>query len=119
MVYREFATPPETYSKLQELQVLAGQLWGIMTNSPTYTDNASVSLAVVGPDAMQGAGTNGGSSTGKKLLLAMSETPAASYLVDPDDLSTLQQVCGVFGCVVVCAFFSYKMLCQVEVVPCL
>lgn len=88
MVFREFATPTETSGPFGELQSLASQLFGLMTGNPQYTDNASVNLAAV--DAAAARSTSNGSSG--KLLLAMSETPVANYLLNPDDLSTVEQV---------------------------
>lgn len=88
VVFREFATPTETSGPFGELQNLASQLYGLMTGNPQYTDNASVNLAAV--DAAAARSTSSGSNG--KLLLAMSETPVANYLLNPDDLSTVEQV---------------------------
>lgn len=87
-MYREFATPPETDGFWGEVQNLLSQLFGLMTRNPKFTDNASVSLAAV--DAA--AARSGGSGSNGRLVLAMSETPAANYLINPDDLSTVEQV---------------------------
>jgi hypothetical protein len=89
-VFREFATPAETSGFFGEVRNLISQLAGLMSGNPKYTDNASVSLAAV--DAAAARSGSSGSSSGGKLLLAMSETPAANYLVNPDDLSTVEQV---------------------------
>lgn len=83
VVIREFATRPEVSGWWDELKELLGQLTGLITNNPTFTDNASVSLQQLRVPAASG---------GHNLLLAMSETPAASYLVDPDNLNTVKQV---------------------------
>jgi hypothetical protein len=88
VVYREFATPPETDGFVGEVQNLLSQLFGLMTRNPQFTDNASVSLAAV--DAA--AARSGSSGSNGRLVLAMSETPAANYLINPDDLSTVEQV---------------------------
>jgi hypothetical protein len=88
-MFREFATAPETSGFLGQLQAVASQLFGLITGNPTYTDNASVNLAAVAAAAARSGSS--GSSDGK-LLLAMSETPAANYLINPDDLSTVEQV---------------------------
>jgi carlactone synthase/all-trans-10'-apo-beta-carotenal 13,14-cleaving dioxygenase len=90
VVYREFDTPAEAGSKLEQLAQLAKQLWGLTTNNPAFTDNASVSLSLAGAGAVSSSGSGAGS--GGRILLAMSETPAASYLINAEDLSTLQQV---------------------------
>eukprot|EP00775_Hariotina_reticulata_P013764 gene13764-13883_t len=78
VVIREFATRPELSGPLEELRALLVQLFRLATNTPNFTDNASVSLHQVGPEGGQ--------------LLALSETPVASYLVDPTTLATTQQV---------------------------
>lgn len=88
-MYREFATAPETDGFIGQMKALASQLFGLMTGNPTYTDNASVNLAAVAAAAAR-SGSSAGSSG--KLLLAMSETPAANYLINPDDLSTVEKV---------------------------
>lgn len=90
VVFREFATPAETSGLVGQLLNLGSQLFGLMTGNPEFTDNASVSLAAVGAAAARGSSGSSG-----KLLLAMSETPSANYLVNPDDLSTVEQVCAV------------------------
>jgi hypothetical protein len=59
-----------------------------MTGNPSFTDNASVNLAAVAAATAR----SGSSDSSGKLLLAMSETPAANYLINPDDLSTVEQV---------------------------
>lgn len=89
-MFREFATPAETSGFFGEVRNLVSQLAGLMLGNPKFTDNASVNLAAV--DAAAARSGSSGSSSGGKLLLAMSETPAASYLVNPDDLSTVEQV---------------------------
>ena len=89
VVFREFATTPETSGLLGQLTDVASQLLGLMSGNPKYTDNASVSLAAV--DAAAARSPHSGSSSGR-LLLAMSETPVANYLLDPEDLSTVEQV---------------------------
>lgn len=81
VVLREFATRAEVSGPLGELKGLLAQLWGLMTKNPQFTDNASVSLQAVGSPGTRGS-----------RLLAMSETPAASYIINPDDLTTQQQV---------------------------
>jgi Retinal pigment epithelial membrane protein len=60
----------------------------VMGRSP-FTDNASVSLQLAGSGLMAG-GAHDSSSSG--VLLAMSETPNASYLVRAEDLTTIQRV---------------------------
>jgi hypothetical protein len=90
VAFREFATPAETSGLFGQLLNLGSQLFGLMTGNPEFTDNASVSLAAVGAAAARGSSGSSG-----KLLLAMSETPAANYLVNPDDISTVEQVCAV------------------------
>jgi hypothetical protein len=82
VVVREFATRPEVSGPLGELQELISQLVGLMTKNPSFTDNASVSLQPV-----RRAGGGGG-----PLLMAMSETPPASYIINPIDLTTMEQV---------------------------
>lgn len=87
-MYREFATPPETDGFVGEVQNLLSQLFGLMTRNPKFTDNAAVSLAAVDVAAAR----SGSSGSNGRLVLAMSETPAANYLINPDDLSTVEQV---------------------------
>ncbi|KAF6266758.1 carotenoid oxygenase [Scenedesmus sp. NREL 46B-D3] len=82
VVMREFATRPEVSGPLGELKELLGQLAGLVTKNPIFTDNASVSLQPV----------RRGAAAGGPLLMAMSETPPSSYIVDPSDLSTVEQV---------------------------
>lgn len=89
-MFREFATPPETSGALGKLQNVVAQLFGLMTGNPKYTDNASVNLAAVDAAAATRRAAAGGG--GGQLLLAMSETPTANYLIDPEDLSTVEQV---------------------------
>jgi hypothetical protein len=82
VVVREFATRPEVSGPLGELAELLSQLLGLMTKNPTFTDNASVSLQPVRQSA----------AAGGPLLMAMSETPPASYIINPRDLTTMEQV---------------------------
>lgn len=100
VVIREFATPPQVSGWWAELAELFQQLAGLVTNNPTFTDNASVSLQQITPE---GAG-------GRQMLLAMSETPAASYVVDPQNLQTVKQVWMflVYTCV-----YSHSTMLQV------
>jgi hypothetical protein len=90
-VVREFATRPEVLGPLGELKELLSQLFGLMTKNPNFTDNASVSLQPVRRSA----------AAGGPLLMAMSETPPASYIVNPSDLSTMEQVTRLL-CSTVC-----------------
>lgn len=82
MVVREFATRPEVSGLFGELKELLSQLAGLISKNPSFTDNASVSLQPV-----RRAGAGGG-----PLLMAMSETPPASYIINPADLTTMEQV---------------------------
>ncbi|KIY98414.1 Carotenoid cleavage dioxygenase 8 [Monoraphidium neglectum] len=79
VVYREFATPPATSSSLEALLSGLRDVVAVVTGATNTTDNASVSLHSVGP--------KGG--RGRRQLLAVSETPKASYLIDPDTLATI------------------------------
>ena len=79
VVFREFATPPPL-PPLAAALAAARDVLGVVTGAPNTTDNASVSLQAVGP---RGAGGR------RPRLLAVSETPRASYLVDPSSLATL------------------------------
>ena len=80
---REFDTRPEVSGWWGEAKELTTQLKGLITQNPDYTDNASVSLQQLKQQSDR---------SGSKLLLAMSETPAASYLLDPETLDTVEQV---------------------------
>ena len=91
---REFATPAEPVSLLGGAGELLASLAGILSGSPRFTDNASVSLQRVGGDSDNG---NGGDNGGRRLVLAMSETPAASYVLDADTLDTLRRVAYTDG----------------------
>eukprot|EP00882_Tetradesmus_deserticola_P021523 GHRQ01023299.1.p1 GENE.GHRQ01023299.1~~GHRQ01023299.1.p1 ORF type:complete len:307 (+),score=105.06 GHRQ01023299.1:146-1066(+) len=82
VVLREFGTRAEVSGPLGELKEVLRQLAGLMTKNPSFTDNASVSLQPV----------RRGAAAGGPLLMAMSETPPASYLINPSDLSTTEQV---------------------------
>jgi carlactone synthase/all-trans-10'-apo-beta-carotenal 13,14-cleaving dioxygenase len=75
---REFATAPPTSGPLAAALATARDVLAIVTGANSFTDNASVSLHAVGP--------------GRGKLLAVSETPTASYLVDPASLATLEKV---------------------------
>ncbi|WIA29067.1 hypothetical protein OEZ86_011578 [Tetradesmus obliquus] len=82
VVVREFATRPEVSGLFGELKELLSQLAGLISKNPSFTDNASVSLQPV-----RRAAAGGG-----PLLMAMSETPPASYIINPADLTTMEQV---------------------------
>ncbi|KAI8476369.1 MAG: carotenoid oxygenase [Monoraphidium minutum] len=82
VVFREFATPAATSGPLEAALLGLKDVLAAATGSTNTTDNASVSLHAVGP---KGAGGK------RSQLLAVSETPKASYLVDPANLATLQK----------------------------
>jgi carlactone synthase/all-trans-10'-apo-beta-carotenal 13,14-cleaving dioxygenase len=89
VVFREFATAPQPSGPLDALRTAARDLLGILTNNSQFTDNASVNLHSVG--ARRDGGANGAANSRtapRKQLLATSETPKASYLVDPLTLAT-------------------------------
>ena len=86
---REFATPAEPVGPLGATGELLTALAGILSGSPRFTDNASVSLQRVGGGGGNGSGSNGDGA--KRLVMAMSETPAASYVLDADTLDTLRR----------------------------
>jgi hypothetical protein len=80
-VFREFATAPPASGPLDAALSAARDVLGVLSGATNTTDNASVSLQAVGP--------------GGGRLLAVSETPKASYIVDPATLATLEKVGGV------------------------
>jgi len=55
----------------------------VLTGATNTTDNASVSLHSVGPKGADGR---------RRRLLAVSETPKASYIIDPETLATEKKV---------------------------
>lgn len=75
---REFATPPSSSGPVATALQVAGQVFSMALGFKPITDNASVSLQYVGAE-------------GDKKLMALGETPMATYLVDPSTLSTIQQ----------------------------
>jgi hypothetical protein len=79
MRYREFATALTDVGLLGQIK----ELVGFATGKPEFTDNASVNVVPVGPARPNGS---------RPQLMAMSETPTASYILDPDTLQTLRQV---------------------------
>jgi len=82
VAYREFATSPpvDPPGLAGEARALFSQLAQLASGSPQFTDNASVNLI---PVEVPAAG-------GRPLLLAVSETPGASYLVDARTLETVR-----------------------------
>jgi len=76
-IYREFAAPIPTDGFLEATRQVLSDLKALLSNNPSYTDNASVNLHQVGE--------------GGRLLLATSETPGASYWLDPNTLDTLKK----------------------------
>eukprot|EP00877_Chromochloris_zofingiensis_P002846 jgi/Chrzof1/12562/UNPLg00514.t1 len=78
VVLREFATPPSSSGPVATALQVAGQVFSMALGFKPITDNASVSLQYVGAE-------------GDKKLMALGETPMATYLVDPSTLSTIQQ----------------------------
>jgi hypothetical protein len=88
VVYREFATPPATSGPLESALLAAKDVLGVLSGATNTTDNASVSLHAVGP-----AGAGGR----RRRLLAVSETPKASYIIDPESLATVEKVRGRFA----------------------
>lgn len=82
VVYREFATAPATSSPLEAALLAAQDIIGVVTGNTNTTDNASVSLHSVGPKGPDGR---------RRQLLAVSETPNASYIIDSDSLETVRK----------------------------
>ena len=78
--FREFATPAPASGALGAALAAAKDVLGVLTGNTNTTDNASVSLHAVGAPSAPGGP--------RPRLLAVSETPKASYLVDPSNLAT-------------------------------
>jgi len=115
LAFREFATapPPDPPGFVGEARAVLAQLAELVTGKANFTDNASVNLIPVALSQAQveafraTGGAGGGSSepaaaaaaaaatatetTTRPLLLAISETPGASYLVDPRTLDTVSR----------------------------
>lgn len=99
VAYREFATAPPIDppgSLAAEARALFGQLAQLASGKPEFTDNASVNLIPVqlpvaaGAAATAGAAANNTTPTTTTMLLAVSETPGASYLLDARTLETVR-----------------------------
>jgi carlactone synthase/all-trans-10'-apo-beta-carotenal 13,14-cleaving dioxygenase len=89
VAYREFATAPpvEPPGLVGEARALFSQLAQLASGKPEFTDNASVNLIPVSLPSSDVDDSN--KTKNKNLLLAVSETPGASYLVDSATLETV------------------------------
>jgi carlactone synthase / all-trans-10'-apo-beta-carotenal 13,14-cleaving dioxygenase len=84
VAYREFATAPPIEppgSLAAEAKALLGQVAQLVSGKPEFTDNASVNLIPVRLP---------GNDSDARMLLAVSETPGASYLLDAKTLETVR-----------------------------
>jgi len=115
LAFREFVTapPPDPPGFVGEARAVLAQLAELVTGKANFTDTASVNLVPVALSQAQveafratgGAGGGGSEpaaaaaaaaatateTTTRPLLLAVSETPGASYLVDPRALDTVSR----------------------------